>query len=90
VIGRKAANTQFAVGLFAGLGAMAGFGSWPVIARFGALTLDLPVIFHIGLVPRHVSKLPPLVMVAGSGVPFFLSAAAAGPTVVGDGAAAGA
>lgn len=89
----EATNTQFAVGLFAGLGAMACFGSWPVITRYGALTLDLPiivfmrfvvpalfflpVILRVGLVPRGVPMPQLLLLIAGSGLPFFLCAAAA-------------
>lgn len=88
-----ASNRQFAIGLFAGLGAMTCFGSWPVFTRLGTLTLDLPVIvlirflvpaifflpviLRVGLVPRGVPRRTLAVVIAGSGVPFFLCAAAA-------------
>ena len=89
----SATDVQFAVGVFAGLGAMACFGSWPVITRAGALTLDLPilvfmrfvvptvfffaVIMRIGLVPRGLSIGLLVTMVVGSGLPSFLCAAGA-------------
>lgn len=72
---------------------MACFGSWPVITRAGTFALDLPIIvfmrfvvpivfflpaiFRLGLVPRGVSPTVLLIMVIGSGFPFFLCAAAA-------------
>jgi drug/metabolite transporter (DMT)-like permease len=88
---RERTAAQFAIGVAAGIGMVAVWGSWAAITRKGALEIDLPVLvlirflvpgivflpvtLRVGLVPVNVRPGQLVIMVLGSGVFFFLCAA---------------
>lgn len=88
---RGRTHAQFALGVLAGIGMVAVWGSWAAITRKGALEIDLPVLvlvrflvpaliflpvtLRVGLVPADVSPGQLVLIVAGSGIGAFLCAA---------------
>ncbi len=88
---RGRTGAQFALGVAAGIGMVAVWGSWAAITRKGALEIDLPILvlirflvpaivflpvtLRVGLVPANVPVGQLALMVLGSGAFFFLCAA---------------
>lgn len=82
---------QYAIGVMAGIGMVAIWGSWAAITRKGALEIELPVLvlirflvpalvflpvtLRVGLVPQGLGAGPLALIVAGSGIGAFLCAA---------------
>lgn len=88
---RGRTGAQFALGVAAGIGMVAVWGSWAAITRKGALEIDLPILvlirflvpaivflpvtLRVGLLPANVPVGQIALMVLGSGAFFFLCAA---------------